>query len=224
MWEHRDNHTHAQVFKCPLSWRSLKNRISNTLAGCGEVQHDLWWGGWAEWSWTSHESNRVEKRQWGYNECGHGWTTMTTQLSVFISICSMVFVWWDKKERKKERNAKCRLFVYFHIFCVRGRNSTSLKHFLDYLTNYWNCKFFSLLLVKGYFGVYRLPLNCKTAFCGGWTSATLIINSQWQFIWLPRLEKTLQNIVFSGIIKQNQFAFRVIVRGACVRAQRKITN
>lgn len=162
MWEHRDNHTHAQVFKCPLSWRSLKNRISNTLAGCGEVQHDLWWGGWAEWSWTSHESNWVEKRQWGYNECGHGWTTMTTQLSVFISICSMVFVWWDKKERKKERNAKRRLFVYFHIFCVRGRNSTSLKHFIDYLTNYWNCKIFSLLLVKG---------------CFGWTSATLIINS-----------------------------------------------
>lgn len=128
------------------------------------------------------------------------------------------------QKRKKERNAKCRLFVYFHIFCVRGRNSTSLKHFIDYLTNYWNCKFFSLLLVKGCFGVYRLPLNCKTAFCGGWTSATLIINSQWQFIWLPRLEKTLQNIVFSGIIKQNRFAFRVIVRGACVRAQRKITN
>lgn len=126
--------------------------------------------------------------------------------------------------KKKERNAKCRLFVYFHISCVRGRNSTSLKHFIDYLTNYWNCKFFSLLLVKGCFGVYRLPLNCKTAFCGGWTSATLIINSQWQFIWLPRLEKTLQNIVFSGIIKQNRFAFRVIVRGACVRTQRKITN
>lgn len=66
------------------------------------------------------------------------------------------------QKRKKERNAKRRLFVYFHIFCVRGRNSTSLKHFIDYLTNYWNCKIFSLLLVKG---------------CFGWTSATLIINS-----------------------------------------------
>lgn len=198
MWEHRDNHTHAQVFKCPLSWRSLKNRISNTLAGCGEVQHDLWWGGWAEWSWTSHESNGVEKRQWGYNEYGHGWTTMTTQLSVFISICSMVFVWWDKKERKKERNAKCRLFVYFHIFCVRSRNSTSLKHFLDYLTNYWNCNFFSTALGEGLFWCLQTAIKLQNRLLW-WVDICDPDHKLTVTIYLsPRLEKTLQNIVFSA--------------------------
>lgn len=35
--------THAQVYKCPLSWCGLKDGISNMPVGCEEEQHDLWW-------------------------------------------------------------------------------------------------------------------------------------------------------------------------------------
>lgn len=62
--------THAQVYKCPLSWCGLKNGISNMPDGC---EQDLWWGCWAEYNSASDESSRGRKTQWKYNECVYRW-------------------------------------------------------------------------------------------------------------------------------------------------------
>lgn len=52
--------------------------------GCGEEQHDLWWGRWAEQNCTSDESG-------GDNRDVCPWMNrLTTQLGKLVSICSMV--------------------------------------------------------------------------------------------------------------------------------------